>query len=75
MDREQIKEIIDEEIAPKLRADGGDIEFVDIEDNTVKVKLKGACAGCPMSQLTLSNTVENYLKSKIPEVEAVKPVQ
>ena len=63
------------EIAKALRADGGDIELVDItDDNVVKVKLKGACAGCPFSQMTIKNFVEKELKKNIPEVEAVEAV-
>jgi Fe-S cluster biogenesis protein NfuA len=63
------------EIQPHLRADGGDIELVDVdEEGTVKVKLKGACAGCPMSQMTLQLGVERYLKKKIPQVKKVVSV-
>jgi Fe-S cluster biogenesis protein NfuA len=60
------------EIQPHLRADGGDIELVGVDDDgTVKVRLKGACLGCPMSQMTLQLGVERYLKSKIPQVTKV----
>ncbi len=52
-----------EDIRPDLQNDGGDIEFVSMEDKNVTVRLKGACAGCPMSQMTLKNGVERYLKS------------
>lgn len=63
------------EIQPHLRADGGDIELVDVdEEGTVKVKLKGACLGCPMSQMTLQWGVERYLKKKIPQVKKVVAV-
>ncbi|MCD6320502.1 MAG: NifU family protein [Candidatus Desulfofervidaceae bacterium] len=61
-------------IRPNLQADGGDIELIDIVDGIVKVKLKGACAGCPMSQMTLKMGVEAYLKKEIPEVKAVEAV-
>ena len=63
-------------IRPMLQADGGDIELVDvdIEEGIVKVRLKGACAGCPMSQMTLKNGVERILKEQIPEVTAVESV-
>lgn len=57
-----------------LKQDGGDIKLVDIDNGTVKVRLKGACAGCPMSQMTLKNFVENELKSQVPEVERVEAV-
>lgn len=60
------------EIRPNLRADGGDIELVDVtEDGIVKVKLKGACAGCPFSMMTLQFGVERYLKTKVPQVKKV----
>ena len=64
-----------EEIRPNIQADGGDIELVDIADGIVKVRLKGACAGCPMSALTLKQGVERTLKSRIPEVKRVEAVQ
>ncbi|MFW6117198.1 MAG: NifU family protein [Thermoproteota archaeon] len=64
-----------QEVRPQLQADGGDIEFVEFEDGVVKVRLKGACAGCPMSTLTLKMSVERYLKNRIPEVKKVEAVQ
>ena len=54
--------------------EGGSIELVSVEDGTVKVRLSGACAGCPMSQYTLVNFVEATLKEKIPEVKEVVAV-
>jgi len=63
-----------EEVRPHLQADGGDIELVDVVDGVVKVKLKGACAGCPMSQRTLKWGVENYLKKKVQGVTSVEAV-
>jgi Fe-S cluster biogenesis protein NfuA len=64
-----------EEVRPHLQADGGDVELVDVEDDgTVKVRLTGSCAGCPMSQMTLKWGVENYLKKKIPSVKTVEAV-
>jgi len=55
-----------------LQADGGDVELIDVtEDGTVKVRLKGACAGCPMSQMTLKQGIESTLKQEIPEVKQV----
>ncbi|MGM0568077.1 MAG: NifU family protein, partial [Elusimicrobiota bacterium] len=63
IDREKVKEVI-EEVRPSLQADGGDIELVEIEDDgVVKVRLTGACAGCPMSQMTLKAGVERALKA------------
>jgi Fe-S cluster biogenesis protein NfuA len=61
-------------IRPSLQADGGDVELVDVVDGVVKVRLKGACAGCPMSQMTLKNGIEKFLKREIPEVVAVEGV-
>lgn len=72
--KNKVKETL-EEIRPNIQADGGDIELVDIEDGIVKVRLKGACAGCPMSALTLKQGVEKTLKSRIPEVKSVEAVQ
>ncbi len=63
-----------EEVRPGLQRDGGDIELVDVVDGVVKVRLKGACAGCPMSQMTLKMGVENHLKKKVPGVKSVEAV-
>jgi Fe-S cluster biogenesis protein NfuA len=62
------------EIRPMLQADGGDVELVEVDGNVVKVRLQGACAGCPMSQMTLKNGIERVLKEKIPEIESVEAV-
>ena len=71
---EEVKKAI-EEVRPSLKADGGDIELVSVsDDGKVKVKLKGACNGCPMAQVTLKQGVEKYLKSKIPAVQSVDSV-
>ncbi len=67
---ERIQEVLNK-IRPRLQADGGDVEFVEEEDGVVKVRLQGACAGCPMSQMTLKNGIEKLLKSEIPEVKSV----
>jgi Fe-S cluster biogenesis protein NfuA len=71
--KERVQEVLNK-IRPALQADGGDVELVDVVGGVVKVKLVGACAGCPMSQLTLANGVERVLKEEIPEVERVEPV-
>jgi Fe-S cluster biogenesis protein NfuA len=72
--REQIEEVL-KLVRPQLQADGGDIEFVDVdEEGNVKVKLLGACHGCPMSQMTLAWGVERVLKEKVPGVTSVVPV-
>lgn len=70
---EKVEAVINE-IRPLLQADGGDIELVDVEDGVVKVRLRGACAGCPGAQMTLKMGVERKLKEKIPEVKRVEPV-
>ena len=65
---DKIKAAIND-IRPALQNDGGDIEFVSLNGNQVSVKLVGACAGCPMSQMTLKNGVEKYLKHVVdPEI-------
>ncbi len=72
--KERVEELLTQ-IAVALKADGGDIELVDVdEDNVVKVRLKGACAGCPFSQMTIKNFVERELKKNIPEIERVEAV-
>ena len=72
--KEQVEAAI-KKIRPMLQADGGDVEFVDIENGVVKVRLQGACAGCPMSQMTVKNGIERLLKQEIPEVKSVESVQ
>ena len=62
------------QIRPMLQADGGDVELVDVTDGIVKVRLQGACAGCPMSQMTLKNGIERMLKQQVPEVKSVEAV-
>ena len=63
------------QIRPSLQADGGDIQLVAVsEDGQVSVQLQGACAGCPMSQMTLTHGVEKHLKEVIPEVTSVVAV-
>ena len=71
--KEKVQEVLDK-IRPGLQSDGGDVELVDVEGAVVKVRLKGACAGCPMSQMTLKNGIERILKEEIPEVESVESV-
>ncbi len=71
--REKVEKALDK-IRPALIADGGNVEFVDVEDGVVKVKLTGACGGCPMSQMTLKMGIERVLKQEIPEIKAVESV-
>ncbi|MGB2601034.1 MAG: NifU family protein [Candidatus Omnitrophota bacterium] len=67
---ERVKQAI-EKIRPLLQRDGGDIELVSVEGSVVTVKLQGACAGCPMSQMTLKSVVEQTIKQEVPGVEKV----
>lgn len=72
--KEKVTELLDD-VRPKLQADGGDVELVDIsDDGVVSVKLLGACGGCPMAQMTLKMGIERYLKSKVPEIKEVVSV-
>lgn len=72
--KEKVEEALNN-IRGYLQADGGDVELVEVgEDGTVKVRLTGACKGCPMSQMTLKMGVERSLKEKIPEVKEVVAV-
>ncbi len=71
--KEQVQKVLDT-IRPSLQADGGDVELVDVVDGVVKVRLQGACAGCPMSQMTLKMGIEQRLKEEIPEVVSVENV-
>ncbi len=76
--KETVKDKVEralKELRPNLQADGGDIELLGVENGIVKVKMKGACAGCPMSAMTLQWGVENFLKKKIPEIVRVEAVQ
>ncbi|HHO75664.1 MAG TPA: NifU family protein [Deltaproteobacteria bacterium] len=60
---------------PMLQRDGGDVELVDItEDGIVKIRLKGACNGCPMATMTLKSVIERVLKNEMPEVKQVQQV-
>ena len=63
-----------EKIRPSLQADGGDVELVEVKDGIVKVRLTGACGGCPMSQMTLKMGIERVLKKDIPEIKEVVSV-
>ena len=70
---EKIKLSLDK-IRPALQGDGGDVEFVSYNDGIVKVRLTGACGGCPMATMTLKNVVEQMIKEDIPEVKTVESV-
>ncbi len=62
------------QVRPNLQSDGGDVELIDVNEGVVKLKLTGACAGCPMASMTLRNGIERILKEKIPEVKEVVAV-
>ena len=64
-----------QKVRPSLQADGGDVQFVDVDnDGVVQVRLTGSCHGCPMSQMTLKMGIEKVLKQDIPEVKSVESV-
>jgi Fe-S cluster biogenesis protein NfuA len=72
--KEQVQEALDK-IRPALQRDGGDVELVEVgEDGVVKVRLQGACGGCPMSQMTLKMGIEKVVKQAVPEVKSVESV-
>ncbi len=61
-------------VKPSLQADGGDVELVDVVDGIAKVRLQGACHGCPMAAMTLQMGIERTLKAQIPEIKGVENV-
>jgi len=71
--QDKVEEVLDK-IRPSLISDGGNVELVEVNDGTVKLKLVGACAGCPMSTITLKLGIERILKQEIPEVKEVVAV-
>ena len=71
--REKVEEVL-AQVRPHLQADGGDVELVEVNDGVVRVKLVGACGGCPMSRMTLEGGIGRVLKQQIPEVKEVVAV-
>jgi len=71
---ERVEAALDK-VRPSLQRDGGDIKLLDVVDGVAKVKLQGACAGCPMSQMTLTWGVEQALKKEVPEIVRVETDQ
>ena len=74
---EDLKKLVEQaltKIRPMLQRDGGDIELVDVTDGIVKVRLTGACKGCPMSQMTLKQGVEKLLLKEVPGLKQVQAV-
>jgi Fe-S cluster biogenesis protein NfuA len=64
-----------DKIRPQIQADGGDIDFVSVENRTLKVRLRGTCAGCPMAAMTLKQGVEAMVKKEVPEILKVEAVE
>ncbi len=73
LDRQQVQEALDE-VRHFLQSDGGDCELVGIEGNSVLIHLVGACSGCGSSMMTLTSGIENHLRERFPELEAIVPV-
>lgn len=71
--KEKVQEVLNK-VRPGLQADGGDVELVDVVDGVVQVRLQGACAGCPMSQMTLKAGIERAILAEIPEIKSVESV-
>ncbi len=72
-----MKEAVEKALAkirPMLQRDGGDVELVEVDNGVVKVRLTGACKGCPMSQMTLKNGIERLLKQEVPGLTSVEAV-
>ena len=71
--KDKVGEVLNK-IRPSLQRDGGDVELVEVNSGTVKVRLTGACGGCPMATMTLKMGIEQMLKKEIPEVKEVVAV-
>ena len=71
--REKVEAAL-EQIRPALRADGGDVQLVDVNEGVVTVRLTGACGGCPMATMTLRNGIERVLREQVPELKEVVAV-
>ena len=71
--REKVESVLNS-VRPSLRADGGDVELIDVKEGVVTVRLTGACGGCPMATMTLKAGIERVLKKEVPEVKRVESV-
>jgi Fe-S cluster biogenesis protein NfuA len=71
--RDKVQAALDQ-VRPSLQADGGDAELVDVVGTVAKVRLQGACSGCPMAAMTLQMGIERIIKSQVPEITAVENV-
>ncbi len=73
--KEKIEKALNQ-VRPTLQRDGGDVELVEVTtENIVRVRLTGACHGCPMSQITLRDGIEKFIRSEIPEIRGVEAVE
>ncbi|MDI6703729.1 MAG: NifU family protein [bacterium] len=73
--QERVEHILETEVRPFLATHGGDVELVEVDDeNIVKVRLTGACGGCPLAQMTLTGMVEKVIKSQIPEIKRIEAI-
>ncbi len=70
-----IKELLETRVRPAVAQDGGDIVFKGFRDGVVYLTMRGACAGCPSSTVTLQHGIENLLRHFLPEVQAVRPAE
>lgn len=64
-----------EEVRPFLQADGGDVELVEVSGDVARVRLKGMCFGCPMAQMTLTNSIQKAIQKKVPQIKKVEQVE
>ena len=71
--RDKVEAALDK-VRPHLQADGGDVKLIDVKDGVVTIKLTGACAGCPMSTMTLRAGVERVLRQELPEIKKLVAV-
>ena len=72
---DRIEKVLEDEVRPILSMHGGDVELIEVtNEDIVKVRLTGACAGCPAAQMTLKNMVESVIKSRVPNVKRVEAV-
>lgn len=63
-----------DQIRPAIRMDGGDVELIDVEEGIARVRMMGACGGCPMSTMTLKMGIERAIRQQVPEVKSVEAV-
>lgn len=63
-----------DQIRPAIRMDGGDVELIDVEEGIARVRMMGACGGCPMSTMTLKMGIERAIRQQIPEIKSVEAV-